>query len=254
MSSSNQRKAPWDRNTKYWCQYCQIFVHDNKSSRRMHETGAKHKENVQKYLRQIDKGVKEKQETEAKLRSELDRIERAAAASYSRDIGAAEAHAIAEPEPAKDTGAAKATTNDAENDKQQQDNRKKCSKPDNIGVIGAWEIVEEPEPEPEPEPGSETEAVSKNNGGLDRSKTEPGKSDFLDTGRSGEDRGDGGFDIEEKTVESVQAHFKRRLGSDEAPSRADAAAAETAVGSLFKKRRTTSNRNNARRQIDKTKK
>ncbi|KAJ1848694.1 hypothetical protein LPJ73_003900, partial [Coemansia sp. RSA 2703] len=86
-SSSSQRKAPWDRNTKYWCQYCQIFVQDNKSSRNMHDNGGKHKGNVQKYLRKIDKDSKEKDDAKEKLRTELDRIEKAAALRYSKDTG-----------------------------------------------------------------------------------------------------------------------------------------------------------------------
>ncbi|KAJ2842479.1 hypothetical protein J3B02_005564, partial [Coemansia erecta] len=228
MSSSYQRKAPWDRNTKYWCQYCQIFVHDNKSSRRMHETGAKHKENVQKYLRQIDKNVKEKQDAEAKLRSELDKIEEAAAESYSKDIGATESKATAGPELTKVAKAAK----DTENEKQQQTvgRVQKSSRPDNIGVIGAWEAVQEPDSEPEPEADPEL-VVSRDKGGsVNQSEAEPSKTVFVETKHSNKDQEESsGFDIKEKTIESVQAHFKRELDSDEVFG---ADAATEAAGSL----------------------
>ncbi|KAJ1850046.1 hypothetical protein H4R99_004400 [Coemansia sp. RSA 1722] len=238
-SSSSQQKTPWDRSTKYWCQYCQIFVHDNKSSRRLHDTGAKHKDNVQKYLRQIDKGVREKQETEAKLRSELEKIERAATASYNKDIGSIEAQAVAEPEKVESAK----NTADAENQYQEVDQNQDSSKPDNIGVIGAWEVVENPDPEPEIE-----SSVARDTDNVDRSGSEPSKFGIAHNARIDEDQGSGGFDIKEKTVTSVQAHFKRGPDNDEV-SQADPQAAT--AGSLFKKRRSASNRNNARKRIGK---
>ncbi|KAI9504123.1 hypothetical protein BX070DRAFT_190787, partial [Coemansia spiralis] len=88
MSSSYQKKAPWDRNNKHWCQYCRIYVHDNKSSRSIHESGAKHKANVQKYLRQITKDAESKRAAEAQIAAQMEKIESAAAESYKNDMGA----------------------------------------------------------------------------------------------------------------------------------------------------------------------
>ncbi|KAJ2881184.1 WW domain binding protein 4, partial [Coemansia aciculifera] len=82
-----QKKAPWDRNNKYWCNYCRIFVHDNKTTRNLHDSGAKHKDNVQKFLRQIQKDEEARNQAEKKLNTQLKAIEAAATATYNKDIG-----------------------------------------------------------------------------------------------------------------------------------------------------------------------
>ncbi|CAJ0762325.1 17750_t:CDS:2, partial [Entrophospora sp. SA101] len=43
----------WISQKKHWCQYCKIYITDNKPSRNMHENGKKHKDNVEKFLRNV---------------------------------------------------------------------------------------------------------------------------------------------------------------------------------------------------------
>ncbi|RIA94479.1 hypothetical protein C1645_561485 [Glomus cerebriforme] len=76
----------WVSQQKHWCQYCRIYIADNKPSRTMHEQGKKHKENVEKFLRDIRRRDHENRKEEEKTKRELERIERAAMKQYKKDI------------------------------------------------------------------------------------------------------------------------------------------------------------------------
>ncbi|CAG8482488.1 12851_t:CDS:2 [Funneliformis mosseae] len=76
----------WISQQKHWCQYCRIYIADNKPSRTMHEQGKKHKENVEKFLRDIRRRDHENRKEDEKTKRELDRIERAAMKQYKKDI------------------------------------------------------------------------------------------------------------------------------------------------------------------------
>ncbi|KAJ1673686.1 WW domain binding protein 4, partial [Spiromyces aspiralis] len=76
----------WVSNKKYWCRYCKIFIADDKPSRTIHDNGRKHKENVQKFLSDLERDKREKQKQDAKLQKTLEKIEQAALESYQRDI------------------------------------------------------------------------------------------------------------------------------------------------------------------------
>ncbi|KAJ2663720.1 WW domain binding protein 4 [Coemansia sp. RSA 1200] len=155
-SASHQRKAPWDRNNKYWCQYCRIYVFDNRSSRSIHESGTKHKANVQKYLRQISKNTEAKKHEEQRLASQLEKIERAAEASYREDmndvaignmpftgsaasIGHSENNTAMPVHNVVDNSPGKDIVDDA--DDTGKPSQEGC--PADVGVVGAWEVVED---------------------------------------------------------------------------------------------------------------
>ncbi|CAG8511818.1 12143_t:CDS:2 [Rhizophagus irregularis] len=62
------------------------FILRTISPRTMHEQGKKHKENVEKFLRNIRRKDHENRKEEEKTRRELERIERAAMKQYKKDI------------------------------------------------------------------------------------------------------------------------------------------------------------------------
>ncbi|KAJ1915307.1 hypothetical protein H4219_004394 [Mycoemilia scoparia] len=68
----------WVSNKKFWCRYCKIFIADDKPSRTIHDNGRKHKENVQRFLADVDRERKNKQKEEAKTQKLLQSIEQAA--------------------------------------------------------------------------------------------------------------------------------------------------------------------------------
>ncbi|KAJ2516777.1 WW domain binding protein 4 [Coemansia sp. RSA 1939] len=146
-SASHQRKAPWDRNNKYWCQYCRIYVFDNRSSRSIHESGTKHKANVQKYLRQISKDTEAKKHEEQRLASQLEKIEKAAEASYREEMNDVAYSNMPFTEPAASIDHSENNTEmSVHNVVDDADNTGKPSqegRPADVGVVGAWEVVED---------------------------------------------------------------------------------------------------------------
>ncbi|KAJ2451185.1 hypothetical protein EV183_003769 [Coemansia sp. RSA 2336] len=148
--SSYKRKAPWDRNTKYWCDYCRIYVYDNRTSRTQHETGAKHKNNVQKYLRKMGKDADAREQAERQLNAQLAKIEQAAAKSLQRDVGTAHTPPAAKavPEPASKPvpePASKPVSKPAPAQHQPTQSKEapdQSNQPANMGIIGEWEVVE----------------------------------------------------------------------------------------------------------------
>ncbi|KAJ2850392.1 hypothetical protein IWW36_001944 [Coemansia brasiliensis] len=143
--SSYKRKAPWDRNNKYWCDYCRIYVYDNRTSRNQHESGAKHKDNVQKYLRKMGKDADAKEQAEKQLNAQLAKIEQAAAKSFQKDMGtahstlAAAAPTITAPKPKS------SYHKPAQSEKQSEAAAPvQSSRPAHMGIIGEWEVVQDP--------------------------------------------------------------------------------------------------------------
>ncbi|KAJ2712993.1 hypothetical protein H4R19_002472 [Coemansia spiralis] len=226
------RKAPWDRTTKYWCKYCSIFVFDNRSSRTQHESGAKHRDNVQKYLRQIGKDAKAKSDAEAKLSAQLAKIEEAAAQSYRNDVGGGDAAAAAPPAPASTTHAAPGAppVAAAKHGSSGTDAVPSSKRPTDIGIAGAWEVVEEPDEPPSPPPPQDGD-------GLATSSSAQGSGAPNTAGLRGAELLDdedhhapqlADFEIKEKTLEAV-------------PS-APGAGCDGAAEATFKKRRAPANR------------
>ena len=66
----------WVSHKKYLCKYCNIYIADDAPSRRQHETGLRHKGNVERFVRGLYKaGEKRKQDLEEEKR-EMARIEK----------------------------------------------------------------------------------------------------------------------------------------------------------------------------------
>ena len=66
----------WVSHKKYLCKYCNIYIADDAPSRRQHETGLKHKGNVERFVRGLYKaGEKRKQDLDEEKR-EIARIEK----------------------------------------------------------------------------------------------------------------------------------------------------------------------------------
>ncbi|KAJ2829436.1 hypothetical protein FBU31_002700 [Coemansia sp. 'formosensis'] len=231
---SQQKKAPWDRDNKYWCNYCRIFVHDNKTTRNLHDSGAKHKDNVQKFLRQIQKDEEARNKAEKKLDAQLKSIEDAATVIYNKDVAAHRAEAAP---PAISKGKAHVSAKSTEKPSGQSEKKESAaveadtrpSRPDNVGIVGAWEVVEE----------VEEEAVASTSLQPAHAQNLRG-SEWLDQEEDTPDRLHE-FDIKEMTVSRLTEH------GDEEPQ-APTVASDGAAMSLFKKRRAATNRATRRQQ------
>ncbi|KAG9292052.1 hypothetical protein G9A89_017952 [Geosiphon pyriformis] len=79
----------WVSQAKHWCRYCRIYIADNKPSRLMHENGKKHRENVERFLRDVHRREEENKKDDDKMKRELERINRAAMKQYKKDVGLA---------------------------------------------------------------------------------------------------------------------------------------------------------------------
>ncbi|KAJ3176476.1 hypothetical protein HK101_010433 [Irineochytrium annulatum] len=75
----------WKSNKKFWCEYCKIFITDNKISRKNHETGLKHKDRVQQFLRNLHKKEEEKKIQDAETMAMLSQIEAAAHVKMAKE-------------------------------------------------------------------------------------------------------------------------------------------------------------------------
>lgn len=164
----------WVSHKKYFCKYCNIYIADDKPSRTQHETGLRHKGNVERFVRGLYKaGEKRKQDLEEEKR-EMARIERvslhellhryepwltcpqAAAASYAQDVGAglvkpgsSSAALPTQPQagPSKPARPSDAYANYSTaaslgyTDPDEERRKAEAEQRRNEGVIGAWEVV-----------------------------------------------------------------------------------------------------------------
>lgn len=75
----------WISRKRWTCKYCDITINDDLPSRRHHETGVRHKQNVRKALQDLyRKGEQERKDAEH-MKKEMARIEALAAESYAKD-------------------------------------------------------------------------------------------------------------------------------------------------------------------------
>ncbi|KAJ3026295.1 UNVERIFIED_CONTAM: hypothetical protein HDU68_005896 [Siphonaria sp. JEL0065] len=79
----------WVSNKKYFCEYCRIFIADNKPSRTQHETGLKHKGNIEKHLTEVRKRDAEKRKQDEINKRIVDQVERKATGIYAKEAGTA---------------------------------------------------------------------------------------------------------------------------------------------------------------------
>ncbi|KAF5389451.1 hypothetical protein D9757_004272 [Collybiopsis confluens] len=78
----------WVSKKKYFCKYCETYIADDVPSRQHHENGLRHKGNRERFIRGLYKeGEKRKKDLDEERR-EMARVEMAAQAAYSQDIGA----------------------------------------------------------------------------------------------------------------------------------------------------------------------
>ncbi|KZT10720.1 uncharacterized protein LAESUDRAFT_711190 [Laetiporus sulphureus 93-53] len=76
----------WVSHKKYFCKYCNIYIADDAPSRRQHESGLRHKGNVERFVRGLYKeGEKRKQDQDEEKR-EMARVEQAAKAAFALDV------------------------------------------------------------------------------------------------------------------------------------------------------------------------
>ncbi|CCO27180.1 hypothetical protein BN14_01215 [Rhizoctonia solani AG-1 IB] len=68
----------WVSKKRYWCKYCGISIADDAPSRQHHESGLRHKGNVDRYIRDIYKTSEKKKKDAAEEERELKRIDAAA--------------------------------------------------------------------------------------------------------------------------------------------------------------------------------
>ncbi|KAI9323550.1 hypothetical protein BX666DRAFT_74592 [Dichotomocladium elegans] len=72
----------WVSAQRHWCKYCKKYIANNKPSLDIHNNGRTHKENVERFLREVYKDGRQKKEDELEKLKELERIEKAAIQSF----------------------------------------------------------------------------------------------------------------------------------------------------------------------------
>ena len=74
----------WVAHKKYFCKYCNIYIADDVPSRRQHESGLRHKGNVERFVRGLYKeGERRKHDLEEEKR-EMARVEQARLQALNR--------------------------------------------------------------------------------------------------------------------------------------------------------------------------
>ncbi|KAK3812678.1 MAG: hypothetical protein J3R72DRAFT_462629 [Linnemannia gamsii] len=78
----------WKSNAKFFCRFCKIYITDNKSTRNIHDQGSKHKENVERFLRETNQRGRDREAESARMDKQMDAIEKAAMKQYQLDVEA----------------------------------------------------------------------------------------------------------------------------------------------------------------------
>mmetsp|Transcript_23515 Transcript_23515/g.46328 ORF Transcript_23515/g.46328 Transcript_23515/m.46328 type:complete len:390 (+) Transcript_23515:25-1194(+) len=78
----------WKSIPKHWCKVCKLFITGTKRSIKTHEDGLKHKDLVQKQLREMSKAKIKEDREQSVLMSEIEKIEKAALAACQADMEA----------------------------------------------------------------------------------------------------------------------------------------------------------------------
>ncbi|KAG6920240.1 hypothetical protein DXG01_005009 [Tephrocybe rancida] len=96
----------WVSKKKYFCKYCDIYIADDAPSRQQHETGLRHKGNLDRFIRGLYKTGEKRKKDEDEEKRELARVEQAAQAAYAQDVAAGRARPGAGPPPVASTSTA----------------------------------------------------------------------------------------------------------------------------------------------------
>uniref|UniRef100_A0A1Q3F1Q9 Putative spliceosomal protein fbp21 n=1 Tax=Culex tarsalis TaxID=7177 RepID=A0A1Q3F1Q9_CULTA len=78
----------WKSNDRKYCDFCQCWIADNKPSIQFHESGKRHKANVQKRLTDIGRNSYKAQKEQSKVDAEMRKMNDAAMKAYMQDISA----------------------------------------------------------------------------------------------------------------------------------------------------------------------
>ncbi|KAI0762098.1 hypothetical protein BD413DRAFT_455420, partial [Trametes elegans] len=187
----------WVAHKKYFCKYCNIYIADDAPSRRQHESGLRHKGNVERFVRGLYKaGEKRKQDLEEEKR-EMARVEKAAQAAFAQDVGAGlvkpgSSGAVAGPSTAKAGQKAVASlkpTNPYANyttaeslgytDPDEERRKAEAERRQKEGVAGEWEVVEvapapsEPEEQEDVKPSTSADSQTSARAGDKRPAEQP---------------------------------------------------------------------------------
>lgn len=106
----------WKSNDRKYCDFCQCWIADNKPSIQFHESGRRHKQNVQKRITDISRNSYKAQKEQNKVDAEMRKMNDAAMKAYMQDISAGadiSSRALAEQQKAEAAAAAAAVA-DAE--------------------------------------------------------------------------------------------------------------------------------------------
>ncbi|XP_033224388.1 WW domain-binding protein 4 [Belonocnema kinseyi] len=76
----------WKSQGRKFCDFCKCWLADNKPSIEFHEGGKKHKENVEKKLKEIRKNSTKQAKQQKKFEDDIQKMESAAMAAYLKDV------------------------------------------------------------------------------------------------------------------------------------------------------------------------
>nr|XP_054754911.1 LOW QUALITY PROTEIN: WW domain-binding protein 4-like [Lytechinus pictus] len=76
----------WKSNPRKFCDFCQCWFADNKSSKEFHERGKRHKENVEKKIAELRKKGQKQYETQQQLSGFMKQIEEDAMKAFKKDV------------------------------------------------------------------------------------------------------------------------------------------------------------------------
>ncbi|TFK68706.1 hypothetical protein BDN72DRAFT_841505 [Pluteus cervinus] len=81
----------WVSKKKYFCKYCDTYIADDVPSRQQHESGLRHKGNMERFIRSLYKAGEKRQKDLEEEKREILRVEKAAQAAYAQDISSGHA-------------------------------------------------------------------------------------------------------------------------------------------------------------------
>ncbi|KAI8929179.1 hypothetical protein BC831DRAFT_445003 [Entophlyctis helioformis] len=83
---SGSSNARWGKDAMYYCDFCKIYVQNNKASKQAHETANRHKNSVARHLRDVHRKQDRKARDDAKTQRLLEQVERSALQQYGQDV------------------------------------------------------------------------------------------------------------------------------------------------------------------------
>jgi len=158
----------WISRKRWTCKYCQVTINDDPPSRRHHESGMRHKHNLERALRALHRDTDAQRRADQEKQRTMQRIEQAAAREHARyDAGrsvrptAAPAPSAApRPEPVRQPAAWKPSdkmahyTTAASLGLQNEAPAPEPRAASRTAEIGAWETVVPAAPPPPPAPAA----------------------------------------------------------------------------------------------------